>query len=220
MNFTEKLFTILPDVSEFSAFIPVILLLIAFKTVRKCLSPILLLILLSLATEIINKFLPRYANGSNIIVFNLYPIFEITLLSWFYIRLINSTLWNNIISFITACFCINSIWFIATNPINKLNNMGLALESICVMLFSLLAFYYFMKDLKHPNILAVPAFWVNAACLLFFGGNLFLHVFSNYILKHSLYNFYELWGFIHSSLNICFNILIAIAFWKTRKLQV
>jgi hypothetical protein len=45
---------------------------------------------------------------------------------------------------------------------------------------------------------------------------LFLFVFNTYIEKHLTKVHHELWG-INSSLNILFNLLITIGFWKTRQ---
>lgn len=140
MNIIEQLFTLLPDVSVASTFIPAILIFLFFKVIKRELSPILFLVALSLLTEFICAILPFYIKGSNIIVFNLYPIFEIISLSWFYIKLLDSKVWKYIIVSISIFYAVNSVIFICTHSLNKLNNVALAIESIFIILFSLVAF--------------------------------------------------------------------------------
>jgi hypothetical protein len=85
-----------------------------------------------------------------------------------------------------------------------------------VIASSFLTFNFIIKDQKYNNILTAPIFWINSAFLFYFGGNMFLHLFSDYLQEHALSTFYELWGLWHSSLNIIFYTLISIGFWKTR----
>jgi len=105
------------------------------------------------------------------------------------------------------------------NGLNSMDNLSLTTESVLLMLYSLIAFFHLIQNPVYPNILKAPLFWFNTAILLYFSGNLFLFVFSNYLQSHYAKVSPALWG-IHSLLNIVFYFLIRLGFWKTAAKQL
>jgi len=98
-----------------------------------------------------------------------------------------------------------------------MDNISSAVESIMLMLYSLLGFYYQITRPMYSNILRTPLFWFNTAILIYFSGDLFLFIFTNYVRSHLASFSYALWD-IHSFVNILFYILVSIGFWKTKSL--
>lgn len=97
-----------------------------------------------------------------------------------------------------------------------MNNFSTSLEAILLSLFALFSFLFVMRKLIFENILSEPFFWINSGVLFYFSGNLLAFTFSNYVYTHQQPYYNTLWA-IPRFLNIFFNILICIGFWKTRR---
>lgn len=103
------------------------------------------------------------------------------------------------------------------NGLSNFDNYSVSVESIFLIGFSMFFFYYCLKHLLfEDNILNSPAFWMNTAVLVYFSGNLFLFVFSNYLMKADPKMRFILWGVIHSSFNMLYNLVLATGFWKAK----
>jgi hypothetical protein len=109
------------------------------------------------------------------------------------------------------------IYHFVLNGNKTLSNLSLTIESLAIISFVLLSFHSIFKKEIYTNLLAAPLFWFNSGFLLYFAGNIYLHLFSQYLIAHAQYAFFELWGLWHSLFNIIFFILISIGLWKTRK---
>jgi len=220
MKIVRYTLDVLPYISGFSTLVPFIFALVCLKKLTVELRLILYLVVASLLTEIVSTIVPILTNSSNIVFINFYFIVETVLVTLFYVKITASSSWKYIMYFLCFLSCSWSMFYMFGKNKDSMNIVAVAIESVSVIIYTLLTYYYFIKNMEHSNIFGVPVFWINTAFLLFFGGNLFLHVFSNYLLEHSLYAFFKLWGLIHSSLNICFYLLISVGFWKTRKFQI
>lgn len=209
----------LPDISIISSFLPVIIGFGSFSSVKKNLLLVFILINFACLTEIVSQITPYIGFKSNIIFINIYFLFEIILITIVYYKLNSKNNWRFFVLVSGGLLLMNELIHLFSAKRNTLDNMQMTVQSLMVICISLVVFYYQLKELKYANIMEVPVFWVNSAFLIFFGGNLFLHAFSNYLVKYELYSFFELWGLIHSLLNITFCLLISIAFWKSRKFQ-
>ena len=209
----------LPDISIISSFLPVIIGYSSFSSVKRNIFLVFILINLACLTEIISQITPYIGFKSNIIFINIYFLFEIGLTTMIYLKLNSKNNWRFFILVSGSLLILNAIYHLVSKQRNTLDNVQMTLESLFMISVSLVVFYAQLKELKYSNITDVPMFWVNSAFLIFFGGNLFLHAFSNYLVKYELYSFFELWGIIHSLLNITFCFLISIAFWKSRKFR-
>lgn len=217
MKYTLK---VLPDVSVFSTLIPFVFALLSYKKLSTELKLIFYLVVAAMVTELISSVVPFLTNSSNIVFINSYYIVETILITLFYVKITANRYWNYVMLLLCLAACIWSLVYMFGTSKDSMNIIAVAIESVSVIVYALLTYYYFLKNIEHANIFGVPVFWMNTAFLLFFGGNLFLHIFSNYLLENALYSFFELWGLIHSSLNISFYLLISIGFWKTRKFQL
>lgn len=219
MLLKEYIIEILPGLSTASTFLPFIIALICINCLKTEVKWLFFLVLASILAELIGLIMHHYTKSGNIIYINIYQIVETILITLFFRSTTPTIILRYLITLLCTGICIWSLYFILGPNRNSLNDVAFGIESIYVMIFSLLGFYFLLKKLQNNNIWDIPVFWVNSALLLYFGGNLFLHGFGNYLYEHSLYTFFELWSIIHSSLNILFYILIAVAFWKTRKYQ-
>lgn len=177
-------------------------------------SIILTLLSISLLTEIVSLILILYFKTSNIVLYNYFILIE-TILLYFYFGHIQSNIIRLISTIFLIFFILISSYELVINSIKSMNAVSFTLQSIYSIVFSLLAFHHILKEQKYNNILKASVFWINSAILLFFTGNLFLHLFSKYLQEHALNAFFELWAF-HSFFNIVFYSLISIGLWKTK----
>jgi hypothetical protein len=151
---------------------------------------------------------------NNMFVFHIYTVVEFTLISFFYIKVIGNT---NITRFIFALIFIflGIAIYDFINNMNRLDDLSTTTESIIVMLYAIFGFSSLLKNPVQSRVIAIPLFWFNTAFLIYFAGNLFLFIFSNYLQNHYKRQFDELWG-IHSVMSIIFYLLISTGFWKTK----
>ena len=215
----HSFYLILAYIASAFTIIPFIIALLHRNYLSKEFKILWLLVTCSLLTEITSSILVFIFKTSNVQLFNCYIIIETIIISLFYVSIIENKLWRILFSVFCASFSIYSSVQLITSSIKTLDYVFLTVESLMVILFSIVAFHNILKFSKYNSLLSAPIFWINSAFLLFFSGNLFLHLFSQYLQEFAQKAFYELWGF-HSLFNIIFYSLISIAFWKTKTSQI
>jgi len=181
---------------------------------------IFILFILGTLVEILSRLYSNYISKNNILFFNIYQILETGVITTYYYRLIPNKYFKNIILFTLLIFMLYSSLIVYSNHSNALNSFSFTIESIVFAFLATLQFHYLLKYPRYHNIISAPIFWVNSAFLLYFSGSLFLHLFSQYLISHAQYAFFELWGLWHSILSLIFYTLISIGLWKTKTSQI
>jgi hypothetical protein len=176
----------------------------------------LYLITLSFLIEVSSLFLKRH-HMNNLYIYHIYTVIEFICISFFFIRIISKTRFILLIKTGIVLFLGVALFDLISNGYKEADNLSTTTESIVFILYASFFFYFLLKNPTYMNVLATPVFWLNTAVLIYFSGNLFLFIFSNYLEDHSPRIYFELWGGIHSVLNILFYSLISIAFWKTKQ---
>lgn len=209
----KLIYTYIGYLSVFSTFSTLIVAIIRNNTLTKEMRVLFLYVLVAAFVEILSSTFTKL-NIKNLYLINLFTVVECTMLSLFYLKIFTTKKYSIIIYVLLFCFYSIFVYdFIFLHNFNRMNIFSIIVESFILIGFSLLYFYELAKKMEYVSILSNPLFWVNSSILIYFSGNLFLFIFSNYILNHS-YN--RLWN-IHSVLNIIYNTLLIIAFWKTTK---
>lgn len=211
----DDLYRILEYSSAIVDFIPLLALTFSIRHITKETFPIASLVVLSLLTDTIN-FLLVSQNKNNFIVFRIYTYLEIFLISSFYFQFYKKYTKTNASFLIIPLFVAVSVVDYKINGINNFDNYETAFESIVFSIISLWTFYYISKQLLFDNLLNEPFFWLNTSILLYFGGNLILFIFNNYLLRSKTTDQLAMWC-IHSVLNILYNLLIALGLWKVKR---
>lgn len=215
----NPLYNILSYVSAYFSIIPLIIGLYRFRFLKDHVKIILLLVVFATLTEFVNLFYQHLLISRNISLLNIYVIVEALTISFFYYRFFESGNFKLLTMVTGILFLIVSVQQIVSRDKDMMNHVSVTLESVMVTLYSVLTFHQLLQKSVYSNILNAPVFWINSAFLFYFTGTFFLHLFSNYLLTHSQYGFYVLWGLWHSLVNISFLILISIGFWKTQTSQ-
>lgn len=219
MASTNNFYPILSYISSAFAIIPFVIAISRKKYLLKEFQILGLLIALSIITDLTSNVFSFRLKLNNILILNIYIILETLLISIFYFFVISNKTWKTLILIFIILFSTYSIiQFDSKNNI-MLDNIALSAESISITIFSISTFHYILKYQIYSNILSSSVFWVNSGFLLFFSGNLILHLFSQFLQEFAQKAFYELWGF-HSILNIILYWLISIGFWKTKTSQI
>lgn len=220
MSGSNSFYIFFAYISSFSTLFPFTIAFIRRNYLQKELKVLWLLLCCSIITEIISYILIYVFKTGNVSLFNYYIIIETILISTFYFLILKSQTSKYFILAFNLLFIAFAITQLTLNTIKTLNSILLTAQSLMVIILSILTFHSLLKYSQHKNILSAPVFWINSAFMFYFVGNLFLHLFSNYLQEHAIYTFFELWGLWHSSLNIIFYSLISIAFWKTKTSQI
>lgn len=206
----------LQDWSMLSILIPISLALIYFKSLDAPLRVLILLLLVSGITDIINAYL--YSKTiSNMGVMNVYTLLELGLYSIYYtINLADYRGVKHISRSLVLIFVL-TIFFTVTSDFNeKINTITLTIESLTIIFMSLIYFDKMLKSMRLPKIWQDPYFWINSAILIYFSGSFFVFIFVDFVDIKSSFN---LWH-IHSIVHFIFNIVLTVGFWKAQKEQI
>lgn len=197
----------------FSAFTFIVGLL-WFKFLKGYLVPLLVLVSFSFATDVVNIVFAK-SNINNLYIFHFFTIIEFILISLFYSLFFRKQLKSGYFLLPIPIFLIVAFIDYKINGLNSMDHFSTSIESILLSIYALFSFLFIMRKLLFENLLSEPFFWINSGVLFYFSGNLLVFAFSNYFLATELSNHSALWS-IPQLLNIFYNILIIIGFWKAR----
>ncbi len=207
------MYDVLSTISAMWVVLPLLIGFIKKKYFNNAEKVLLCLTALSFITETIALILNE-RNMNNMYVYRIYTVLEFALISLFYILILSSSRFKPFIIATISFFTVFGIYDFL-NHSDTMDNIATTMESIIVIIYSILGFHSMLKNPVHTRVRSIPLFWFNSAFLLYFAGNLFLFIFCSYILRHHHRTFNELWG-IHSVMNILFYVLISVGFWKTK----
>lgn len=193
---------------------PLIIGLLCIKTVKGYLVPLFVYVSVSFVIEMVNLGLTE-SGINNMFVFRFFTIIEFILISFFYSIFFRKYLRPGYIFLFIAVFLGVAFIDYKINGLNAIDNYSSSVSALFVSLYALISFFYIMRKLIFENILSEPFFWVNSGVLFYFSGNLLVFAFCNYVNTYQQSYSNALWA-IPQFLNIFFNILISIGFWKTR----
>jgi hypothetical protein len=206
-------YQLLSIVASFSWIIPLVIGLCRKKYFNASEKILLYLIGASALSDLVGITL-QVQNINNMFVFHIYTVIEFTLISFFYIKVLTNTNITRFIVVLIFLFLGVAAYDFIKN-LDRLDDLSTTTESIIVMLYAILGFSSLLKNPVQSRVVAIPLFWFNTAFLIYFAGNLFLFIFSNYLQSHFKGRFDALWG-IHSVMSIILYLLISTGFWKTK----
>lgn len=197
--------------------LPVTISLYNFSYLTKGLKTLSYYLYFSLTIEILVKLFNEYIDN-NLPALHVFTLIEFLLISMVYFYSINSNVIKRLVLTITLLvsvfIVINSIYI---QNIFSFNTNARAIENVVFIIYPLAFFYSILKELKILKLEKEPMFWINIAILLYFSCNLFIFIFSNYIID-SLSHVNNLWiWFVHGFFNMLMYILFAIGLWYSRK---
>lgn len=209
--------SIIVDAALWTTVLPVIAGLIRFRNARYGLRALVILAIVAFIadniqfvygnTELVSLYTPR-----------VYTFVEFLLISLFFLSNTSRHYFRATIIAMLFVFTVVAIADYKINGLTQRDDMAIAVEAITLVLYSVATLYFIMKDAVYPNILATAQFWIISGILIYFGGNIFVFITSNYISATWRDWFIILWG-LHAVLCMIFYSLMAIGLWKAKESQ-
>jgi len=182
---------------------PLILVVIHYRKYTpalKALSIHLLMVAVFTSAAVLLSTMKR----NNLPLLHVYTICEFIMISWFYSIVLRDYLPVKLLTWVAVGFTVfallNSLllqnWY-------TFNTIPRSIESLLVILLSLVCYYRMLSEMKIRKMERSPIFWINTGFLFYFSGALFLFMLSNYILplNHQLNIF--IW-----TIHACFSIML------------
>jgi hypothetical protein len=94
----------------------------------------------------------------------------------------------------------------------SINSYSLIFQAIVVILYALYYFYWLLRELPTTQLQRLPMFWINSAYIIYYSGNLFLFVFTSYLVNVLNNNLLVYWT-LHNVLGIIEGLMIIVALW-------
>jgi hypothetical protein len=150
---------------------------------------------------------------SNLWLGHLYTIIEFVMLANVYRYALRGFIKPVIIPAIMVLFTLLAIINTLFLQGFKYNNSNIKIiEATLLITFALIFFYKLVRQLVVARLEKHPMFWVNCAVLIYFSSNMFIFLYSNYLLLYSKSLGIRIW-FIHSLFFILFYIFLAVSLW-------
>jgi hypothetical protein len=156
----------------------------------------------------------RYTALDVPMISNLFVVVEYLLVTWIYTKTVreNFVLLESIQLLLVVFLITTSI-----NGFHVFNILAASLFHLAFLFYSLLCFFslikYPQKTFKDKSIL----FWCNVAFIIYGSGNFILFLFFDELKKTNTASSLRLWSYVHSSLNIFKNLMLAIALIKNKR---
>lgn len=198
-----------------SVFIPLTIALIQWKKMWDDFKPLCIILILSLATDLISILFIQYSNNPNTntyLIGNIYLIAQFSLLVLVFRKQLPNQRIIDVILVLFIFFCIiNILLFQGPWIFNSVSNV---VASLILMSFCMFYFYRLLHDLPIVHVQQLPMLWISFAVLTYYAGNFFIFLVKNY-LTYGESGSHKLMWILHNLLNITKNILFAIALWQS-----
>lgn len=216
MNYSSKqiiiLLAIVPNI------IAALVAIIRWRRLPTFLFPLTILVVFSLATEVVSRILWVF-KISNLFIWPIYISAEFGLLLWLYSRVIG----KNLLLIRYGWFFIGGLAFLATLEVIPNSSQSLAIANVARMLESVLvislALAYYHISLRQPTTAYIwqePMFWVSSGLLLFFAGNFLVYTFIKFMYYYHKQLLMGVW-IVHNSLGSLLYCTYAYALWISPK---
>jgi hypothetical protein len=168
------------------------------------------LLVCTLVVEVVSVLLWRFKMNNNFL-YHVYSVFEIFFLGTLYARnlqgLLQPVYVNVCIVFLGLFALVNTLFF---QSLKEFNSNVTFVESLLLIILSMLYFYKLLRDLEHRKLEREPMFWINMSVLTYFSGALLLFHVANELLPLPEDERAAIWG-THALFNIVHYLLYGMA---------
>jgi len=119
-----------------------------------------------------------------------------------------------IVFYLCLLFIFINFFFIETQE--SFNTNTSYVVGIFMIVMALNYLYQLLSEMPVERIQSFPFLWLCFGVLIYYGGNLFLFLFNNYLMTHSPEIHQNTWV-IHNSLNIIKNVFFFATLWVSYK---
>ena len=151
--------------------------------------------------------------GSNLFLLPIDTVLEFGLLAWVYAQVLRPSTVSRWLPVVIVLF---SLWgllsYLRPATLYEYNTAQRFVESLLVLSLVVLYFYKVIRDLVIVHLEREPMLWVSIGLLIYFAGNLFIFISSNYVVQRSFELSNQLWA-VHAVFYIILNLLYTLALW-------
>jgi hypothetical protein len=199
----------------FLAFLPVVfaagVAVVRFKQLAAPLRYLGCLVFFSLLIEIGSRILWLY-KVSNLFLLPLYTIVEFGLIAWVYWLALRQYAVARWIPRLLVSFVLCTGVLVAWEGFGRFNDFQRLIESVLILGFVIAYFYKVFQETVIVRLEHEPLFWFSSGLFIYFSGNTFIFILSNYLLSYSVDLNYQAW-IIHAMLNVVLYVFYSIALW-------
>lgn len=212
---TLHAFSIFNDIAFWFTVLPICVGILRFKECSYGLRSLVVLSIVSITVDSLTELF-RGTVGAAYIP-RVFTIAEFTLITVFFLGELTRPKIRRTIIAVNILFIGVVIVDLLLQGTMQFDDLSTGIESIVFLIYSVTVLFFIMRDMIYRNLLSTPQFWIIAGIMIYFGGNVFLFVFSNYLISISIDLFTAFWYGLHGTMMISFSTLISIGLWKARK---
>jgi hypothetical protein len=185
---------------------------VRFKRLDTGLRYLAILVFFGAFIEVLSRVAGAW-QGSNLFLLPIDTMVEFGLLAYLYRQALRPMAVGRWLPGVVAAFSLASLLaYVEPDHLVRFNTVQRLAESLLVLGLVLLYFYKVIHDLVIIHLEREPMFWISVGLLLYFSGNVFIFVSSNYVIQHSTALSMKLWN-IHALLYMVLYGLYTWALW-------
>lgn len=115
-----------------------------------------------------------------------------------------------------ACIAFSLMDFLFIQGPQTFNSYATYASGILIIILALRFLYQLLTEMPVAKVQTLPLFWLAFGVLLYYGGNLFLFLFNNYLIAHLPKHHESIWQ-LHNILNISKNVFFFVTLWINYK---
>lgn len=105
---------------------------------------------------------------------------------------------------------------LAIQGVDSINSYTSVSHAIVMIVYSLIYYYSLLKSLPTADVRTLPMFWINNGMFLYFTGNFFVWIFTDYMVNVLKSDLVSPWTF-HNFLGIIRNIFFVVGLWLAHR---
>ncbi len=210
---SSLIFSAISFISVVSVLVPLIVGVVRLRSLNLAMKVLFIYIVVSTLTETLNTLF-FFISKENYIVRNSFTLLETFFISWIYFIKFQSRRSRVSITLLFAGYLILAFYMLVIrHGFNQPDNVMNTVEAWFFIILTGLYFKKVITEINDVNISEPYFIWINSAFLLYFSMGFFLFLFTVYLEKCGLQQYYYLYS-LHLVTNIAFNIILAIGVWK------
>ncbi|WP_167619506.1 hypothetical protein [Maribellus sediminis] len=183
-----------------------------YKYLNKALKIVFAFVCMAVVSEFSSQIIIHLFKGTTIWQTHFYVMLEFFIWALFYWYLMKPFVNKNLYWLVVTVFeiyCIVNMIFIQDLNVYPTTR---AIESILMIVLSILTFYRIMVEGKIDKLRNEPIIWINSAVLLYFSSSIFFHLVFNVLLVKDV-EFLKKSGYLFIAVNVVFYALLSISFY-------
>ena len=183
-----------------------------FKELSSPLRGIVIVVFSELFMEGVSRVTGTFLKN-NLFTLPIDTVLEFTLLAWVYRQILQPSVVSRWLPVVIGLFIVwGLLSYLRPNSVYEFNTLQRFTESLLVLSLVLLYFYKVIRELVIVQLEREPMLWVSLGLLLYFAGNVFIFISSNYVMQRSSALSLQLWA-VHAVIYMVLNLSYALALW-------